>query len=219
MRAYEITAAAVSLVTGIAAAAVQPVRIGGQNLIVYLDNGPLVPSVIVWPAKTIAARMFAGIGVGIRWRNGQPTPSQLACERPIVIRLAMDTRGTPAGDLQAAGPDAAAFARPYEGVHVAIFYDRVTQAAKGHTPMLQSVLLAHVMAHEIAHMIQGCARHSGSGVMKPHWSYDDYVEMMRRPLPFMAEDTDLIRGGLERRAGAGQIERFGDSSSQDRQGR
>ena len=173
MRAYEIAAAAVCLVTGIAAAAVQPVRIGGQNLIVYLDNGPLVPSAIVWPAKTIASRMFAGIGVEIRWENGRPTPSQLACERPIVIRLTMDTRGTRAGDLQAAGPDAAAFAQPYEGVHVTIFYDRVTQAAKGHTPMLQSVLLAHVLAHEIAHMIQGCSRHSRSGVMKPHWSFED----------------------------------------------
>ena len=204
---------------GIAALAAEAGPDAGQYLTVYVDNGPLVPSATLWPAKTIAARVFAGIGVGIRWRNGQPTPSQLACERPIVIRLVMGTRGTTAGDLKAAGPDAAAFARTYEGVHVTIFYDRVIQAAKGHTPMLQSVLLAHVMAHEIAHMIQGCARHSGSGVMKPHWSYDDYVEMMRHPFPFMPEDADLIRGGLERRAGAGRIERFGDSSLPDQQRR
>jgi hypothetical protein len=70
-------------------------------------------------------------------------------------------RYIPAGDLQAAGPDAAAFAKPYEGVQVTIFYDRVTQAAKGHTegdgriPARESIPLANGSLSEPGRAQQG----------------------------------------------------------------
>ena len=61
-----------------------------------------------------------------------------------MIRITSDTPASRiAGGL--------AFALPYEGVHIQIFYDRVRAAE----PLLPQVALAHVLAHEITHVLQG----------------------------------------------------------------
>ncbi len=58
---------------------------------------------------------------------------------------------------------ALAFARPYEGVHITLFYDRVQAVTE---PELTGTVLAHVLVHEITHILQGTCRHSATGVMK-----------------------------------------------------
>jgi hypothetical protein len=62
------------------------------------------------------------------------------------------------------------------------------------------VLLGHVLAHEITHILQGVARHSAEGVMKAHWTEDDFAEMSFKPLRFTEEDITLIHYGFERLA-------------------
>jgi hypothetical protein len=61
-------------------------------------------------------------------------------------------------------------------------------------------LLAHVLVHEITHLLEGIDRHSESGVMKAHWSSDDTLEMAWKPLAFTEEDKYLIHRGLKLRA-------------------
>ena len=60
------------------------------------------------------------------------------------------------------------------------------------------MILAHVMVHEITHVLQGVSRHSESGVMKATWTMKEYGEMLPKPLPFTDDDVLLIRLGLER---------------------
>jgi hypothetical protein len=64
-----------------------------------------------------------------------------------------------------------------------------------------NALLAHVIAHEIAHVLEGIDRHCAEGVMKAVWSERDYERMRRGPLPFAPEDVDLMHNGLLRRPG------------------
>jgi hypothetical protein len=54
---------------------------------------------------------------------------------------------------------------PYEGTHIVIFYDRVQAAI---APGRVTTLLAHVMAHEVTHMLEGIPRHSAEGVLTVH---------------------------------------------------
>jgi hypothetical protein len=61
-------------------------------------------------------------------------------------------------------------------------------------------LLAHVLVHEITHLIQGINRHSDRGVMKARWDEDDYEQMRSRRLAFTEYDIRLIRLGLEVRS-------------------
>ena len=64
------------------------------------------------------------------------------------------------------------------------------------------MVLAHVMAHEITHVLEGIGRHSQTGVMRAHWRGGDYREMRSKPLPFAPEDVCLIHEGLASRLSA-----------------
>lgn len=74
-----------------------------------------------------------------------------------------------------------------------IFYDRIRRVA---TENQQPYVLAHAMAHEIAHLLQGVRRHSTTGVMKAHWDQRDIFEM-RHLLVFTPEDIRMIRNVKE----------------------
>ena len=156
---------------------------------VFVDNNAVQPSVLHL-AEGIADVMFATAGVRIEWRGhspegGPPRGGGLA------IGLASNT---PEHLL----PGALGFARVYEGVHIDVFCDRLDRLAPG--SKMAVPLLAHVLVHEITHMIQGIDRHSDSGVMKSCWTASDYAEMMSTPLPFTPQDIRLIRLGLATRA-------------------
>ena len=86
--------------------------------------------------------------------------------------------------------------RPYEGTHITIFYDRVRVAE----PRVTQVVLAHVLVHEITHILQGIFRHSESGVMKARWTAKDYSDMTWQPLSFTDGDIELMKNGLATRA-------------------
>jgi hypothetical protein len=83
----------------------------------------------------------------------------------------------------------------YEGTHVVVFPDRIRQV----DPYQMQCALAHVLVHEITHVLQGICRHSATGIMKARWDQRDYFEMSRKPLPFAEEDVALIYAGLRGR--------------------
>jgi hypothetical protein len=97
----------------------------------------------------------------------------------------------PAGKRDS-GAEALAFARPYEG-SIVVFLDRVKELNRNEGPSV----LAHVLVHEITHVLEGVDRHSATGVMKAHWGYGDYVLLRRKPLPFAEEHVHLIYAGLK----------------------
>jgi hypothetical protein len=144
-------------------------------------QGTINPEVEV-TAKWVASRMFAAIGVTIDWRLGfSGCPS-----RAIMISL---TDNTPTSLL----PGALAYALPYEGTHIRVFYDRISQ---NYNKTLVPRLMGHVLAHEITHILEGVSRHSAYGVMKAPWVSRDYSQMQVKSLEFADEDIDLIYRGL-----------------------
>src|SRR4051794_5677648 len=124
-------------------------------------------SVVQSVARAQAAWMLQKAGVTVRWQ-------QRDCR--IEIRFAS---GIPA----TSHPGALAFAEPFgEGVRrITVLYDRVRFLAE-RRPGLEPRLLAHVMVHEIGHVLMRTDAHSATGVMKAHWTADDYDLMSRVPL-------------------------------------
>jgi len=163
-----------------------------ETVRVFLSNTAIVPSQVMFVSQSLAARMFVSAGVRIVWRLGGPADLRSGRDRAIVVRL---TKDTPANYL----PGVPAYALPYRGDQITVLYDRVEQTV---VPSAVPALLAHVLVHEITHILQGIARHSESGVMKPHWDRNDYMAMEKKPLPFTEKDVDLIHRGLAVRAGA-----------------
>lgn len=160
----------------------------GENwLSVSLRGGPEVGTPFVNMAKALASDMFASAGVHVDWCVGRS-----ACrhwEDRIVVTLE-DVAPRTLSEM------ALADAQVFEGRHVRIFLDRV----KGRVhKSLRSKLLAHVLVHEVTHLVQACDRHSATGVMKSRWDRPDYQLMAKRALGFAAEDVDLIWMGLAKR--------------------
>jgi hypothetical protein len=180
----KITAMTILAVAAATAAQAHETATAAERTVTVCVEGGIGFDVML-QAKNTASAMFAGIGVRVAWHRGLGgCPAQ-----GIMISL---STGTPAKHL----PHALAYALPYEGTHIVVFYDRIQGTA---APSLTPRLLAHVLVHEITHILQGVSRHSRTGVMKAQWEGPDYTEMAWKPLPFAPEDIDLIYRGLEGR--------------------
>ena len=151
------------------------------KITVYVRDRARIQPWVASTAKVLASQMFAWIGISVQWGTGKPAAE--TSQPPIFIDL---VDNTPA-KLR---PGAMAYTQPCDGPHVTVFYDRIDHSSN------PSRVLAHVMVHEIAHVLQGVCRHSDSGIMKAQWSPWDLREMSFKNLPFAREDVGLIYLGL-----------------------
>jgi len=133
-------------------------------------------------AEKAVSEIFSPIGVRIDWRRGS-CPAFLD-----VINLGFADEA-PKG----ISPGALAYAHPYGG-SIVVLYGRVKQQ------FCIQQLLPYVMAHEIAHILEGVSRHSAAGIMKAYWNGADYHAMVHKAMIFAPEDVDLIHAGMDSRA-------------------
>ena len=170
------------------------------DVLVYVEDAFLVPPLVLSRAEATATRMFAGIGLQAQWAERRPvraaetsiTPCAPKRAEEIVVQMASARTGS-------AGGEALAVALPYArtGVRVTVFYGELHEATRIQ-PSMETVVLAHVLVHEITHVLQGMVRHSSTGVMRARWKAEDYAGMLRRPLEFTGHDVEMIHLGLRR---------------------
>jgi hypothetical protein len=165
-----------------AAFAGHKVRVPRPVVAVCLSNPP-APNYAV--SRTVASVIFAHIGIELAWHDTRHCPAD-------ALQITM-AENTPPG----VGPGVLAYALPYEGTHIVVFLSRIQNSV---SKDLEPVLLGHVFAHEITHILQGCTHHSDSGLMKAHWTAGDYGRMARQSLSFTLEDIDLIHDGMAHRS-------------------
>jgi len=146
-----------------------------------MDSSPDAPLQV---GRLKTPRIFATLGVTVEWRGSYQCPSG-------ELRVSLTEIAPP--DFHAG---ALAYALPYEGTHNVLFLDRIRQS---HLQKESGMVLAYVIAHESAHILQGVARHSDSGLMKAEWTSADFQKMRLGRLNFTADDVDLIYTGLRRR--------------------
>ena len=196
-----ITIAAVAIAVGITARADQvtvhvqdPPVVSLQvnsRLVVYVARQGDVPAMIVRTSKDLAVKILRNVGIDVEWRSGDPTPNVLLTEQPVIVKVVSDQRVS-------GPPGVLAYAMPYEGAQIRVLYHRI---ARNHPEEYEAqVVLAYVLVHEIAHLLQGVARHSDSGIMKKLWAPCDIWAMRTGKLSFEPLDLELIRDGLTKRA-------------------
>ena len=69
--------------------------------------------------------------------------------------------------------------------------ERANRLARAHNGALYLVL-GHVMAHELGHILLGEYPHSLSGIMRAQWSIRDWADMSRGWLLFTPEQRKLL---------------------------
>jgi hypothetical protein len=161
---------------------------GERERTVTVCVDPSGDGVEIRSAQGLASKLFARIGVRIDWHELR---SCTAGGGSLQVSL---SHNTPTNQL----PGSLAYALPYEGSHIVVFYDRVQQSDSN----LVTRLLAYTLAHEITHILEGITRHSKRGIMKAHWDAEDRFQIGLGHLDFAPEDIDLIYRGLHARVPA-----------------
>jgi hypothetical protein len=164
---------------------------------VYLRTGTPIPAGMLPKASLKVTAIFREIGVNVRMRTGRPARGVgQDCGNPIVIEF--DVADGYRGSATAL---AYAVLSKESGICIHVLMDRIVRLNR--KPDFANVLLAHVMVHEITHVLEQIDRHSAEGMMKAVWSSQDYKIMKYHSLPFDPEDVDLILKGLSKRLADG----------------
>lgn len=160
------------------------------DVTVYVNGDDFPPIPVDFGARDTVTRMYARIGIRLAWRNDAPGSGTVSGS-PVSIQIRFASESP-----KFASPAALAFARPFaDGVNaITVMYQRIRMAAGG--PARAQSILAHVLAHEIGHVLQSTDWHAQTGVMKAHWNGTDLVAMGKKPLEFTPYDVHLIVKGL-----------------------
>ncbi|MDQ1469123.1 MAG: hypothetical protein QOJ99_603 [Bryobacterales bacterium] len=172
------TIGCLTLIAGRAPGQEQEIEVGLANNTIVLPIGVLVE------AENTATRIYAGIGVKLKWSNN----------RKAKIRMQIDNH-TPA----TVHPGAMGYALPYggRGAGIHILLDRISERLSTNRHST-AILLGHVMAHELGHLLEGFSHHAEPGLMKAHWDEGESLRMRSQPLSFSSDDVAFIRNGVAR---------------------
>jgi hypothetical protein len=159
------------------------------GVIVYVVQGSTSIAVLRRAEGTVV-EIFASIGVPLVFRNGR---ARAAGRTSVSIEMQLDDGEVP----PEFHPDAMAYAAPFAnaGTRIHILCRRALNPPRDAG---SGVFLGHVMAHEIAHVLEGTDHHAAEGVMKAQWGNADIRRMLSGPLPFDTTDADLIHAALDR---------------------
>jgi len=159
------------------------------GVIVYVGQGSTLVAVLKRAERTVV-EIFASIEVPLVFRNGRARAVE---KTSVSIEMQLDDGEVP----PESHPGAMAYAAPFAnaGTRIHILCRRVLNPPRDAG---SGVFLGHVMAHEIAHVLEGTDHHSAEGVMKAHWENADIWRMLSGPLPFDTTDADLIHAALDR---------------------
>ena len=157
--------------------------LGGADVSLWTSGEAIVENMVMARARGEAVSMFDAVGVHLEWTRAHPTGCPA---NPIEVRFSSGNLAWPRGSLAYSTPFAA---QPV----ITVFYDRVKSTSP---PEFRWRLLAHVLVHEIAHVLMRTDHHNSEGIMKAHWTTSDFIQMAHDPLPFGSMDKDIIRNGL-----------------------
>ena len=145
---------------------------------VYVYDYSEIPADVLTRAKSAAIEIYRRAGVETEWLDCPTSAADLhqnrACrQRPGASRLVMKI--VPPSMAERMGLDATTYGISWIpddgsfGWMAFVCSQRASRLAKGN-PQLEGVLLGHLMAHEIGHLLLGANSHAASGIMKVPWA-------------------------------------------------
>jgi hypothetical protein len=129
----------------------------GQLPVIHLqmDNDADVPAAILNRSQDEVARIFADAGLGVEWTETGP-------------RFTVQIVPIALGYRRASSPVMGVAVRSPNPATARIFFNEVKDFARTWDVNI-STLLAHVIAHEIGHLLLPYVPHSATGLMKAEW--------------------------------------------------
>jgi hypothetical protein len=135
--------------------------------------------VMVSQARPLAVRLLAQAGLRLVWDGRDPQAETIAVQ--IDDRAPHDV---PLAAMAYALPFASG---PATRVHV------LRSRLQPPPSISAGTMLGYILAHEIAHVLEGGEFHSNAGVMKARWEIPDYLAMQQDHLGFTPEDVQRMQ--------------------------
>ena len=162
----------------------------GQPVIhVLIVDQAEVPPATRQHAQDVAARVFHLSGIVVVWVEGGTCPARCLTVRIVTEPVSAKSRDPRMLGVAPSTPEA-------RGINLWIFYHRV----RGYSAELgleASLLLGHVMAHELGHLLLPYGAHSLAGLMRPAWDRAQVRAATEGLLTFTPDQADLIRERLQ----------------------
>lgn len=185
-RCFRLTKAALGLLCALS--------LGGaereQTVTVYVRSALGVPGIAVSRAARQASRIFAAIGVAVEFKTDGKAKGNGASG----LELGLEVRMRPPDQ---AGAGALASTHPFssDGT-MQVYYERIRRIQPAAS---QEIVLAYVLAHEVAHTLQGFEHHSTTGLMKAQWNVAGFLQLASAKVQFDPQDVEWIRAGIVKR--------------------
>lgn len=174
------------------------------RITVLVYNYAAVPNHILARAEKEAGRIYGNIGVDLHWRDcahfekqqadppdcrSAQLPTRITIQivsrsRAQVLKIGAETFGS------AVFPEDGGF-----GVFAIVRADRAQEPAREGGPGF-GVLLGHLIAHELGHLMLGIGGHSPSGVMHVPWNTKQLEMISQGTMSSMPWQAEKIRAGL-----------------------
>ena len=162
----------------------------GQPVIhVLIVDQAEVPPATRQRAQDVATRVFHLSGIAVVWVQGEMCPARCLTVRIVTEPVSAKSRDPHMLGVAPSMPEA-------RGINLWIFYHRV----RGYSAELgleTSLLLGHVMAHELGHLLLPYGAHSLAGLMRPAWDRAQVRAATEGLLTFTPDQADLIRTRLQ----------------------
>jgi hypothetical protein len=144
-----------------------------------LRNEARVPPQVLEQSQAEVARIFGDVGLAVRWTDSEP-------------RFTVTIVPQVLGYASAQSPVMGVARRTTNRSTVQVFFRQVQDFSHAYRVDL-GMMLAHVIAHELGHLLLPTAAHSPTGLMRPMWDEALVRDVKRGSLTFTAAQAARIR--------------------------
>jgi hypothetical protein len=178
---------------------------------VFLYNYAGVPVGTLARAEREAVRIYHHAGIETEWLDCPLTPGEAAnypaCRMPVSpTRFAVRVLSRPMAGRAALSAVTFGSALLPEGGEFGMMaqacWHCVERLAEGRKAM-QGVILGHVLAHELGHLLLGRGSHAATGLMHVPWHKQELERVAQGSLLFTSWEAAKMRSQVSARLGAG----------------
>jgi hypothetical protein len=144
-----------------------------------LKSEARVPVLVLEEARAEVVRIFSDAGVEVRWTDAAPH---------VTVTIVPQVLGY----ATATSPVMGVARRTQAGSSAQIFFAQVQHFARTYRLNL-GTMLAHVIAHEVGHLLLSTSAHSPTGVMQAGWDREVIRDAARGSLTFTEAQAARMR--------------------------
>jgi hypothetical protein len=170
---------------------------------IRIYNYARISNDVLAEAKSSVTNIFLQVHVETQWlacRLSMADTSNVSCQQPfgptdLVLRILPRLKG----NFRHSSAGFSVCAQDSEPGFIAnLSYERTLAAAlSSQVPI--GLVLGHVAAHEIGHLLLGTGSHSPAGIMQANWKPEDLRRASQGLLSFSAQQAELIQSALKSR--------------------